>query len=59
MKGLTVFAWAIIAVVALGCLGFAGNEVVNSHLIPIGNEVFSVHVCYDSSNWFSSFGLVS
>ncbi len=59
MKGLTIFARIIVVVIALGCVGSAGNEIVNSHLIPIGNEVFGVRVSYDSANWFSPFGLDS
>jgi hypothetical protein len=59
MKQLTIFARVIVMVVALGCVGFAGSEIANGHLIPIGDKVFGVRVCYDSANWFSPFGLVS
>ena len=59
MKRLTILARVIVVVVAVGCVGFAGSEVVNSHLIPIGDKVFGVRVCYDSANWFSPFGLAS
>jgi hypothetical protein len=59
MKQLTILARVMVMVFALGCVGFAGSEVVYGHLIPIGNDVFSVRVCYDATNWFSPFGLAS